>query len=344
MTNYDDWESLEETELPKERPSTNQVKKAGKALSKVTLTSDKYEDAYSTLLHWRSLHIIPLKLMKAFFNQKTAEVTSEAIVVCRLKRIPSIIAKLKRNNRFALNRLEDISGGRIIVPTLEDIENIKEAVLRTDCDFEVSRERDYLDPTLRDSGYRGIHITYTYNGPKNTYKGLHTELQIRSRIQHAWATAVEIIDTFTGQTLKAGIGGAEWLRFFKVASNAFASIEDKKYLFRNFDELKILEEKLGVVDKLNAYTVSTEKIKTESSGYFILNLNSKTRNILAVPYLDTEIDRAQTEYEMLELKYIDDAHTDIALVSSKSIEELIQAYPNYFVDAEVFIRNLELFL
>ena len=48
--------------------------------------------------------------------------------------------------------------------------------------------------------------------------GLRIEIQIRSRLQHAWATAVETVDAFSGTSLKTtGGSGSEktdWGRFY----------------------------------------------------------------------------------------------------------------------------------
>ncbi|WP_457767666.1 RelA/SpoT domain-containing protein [Cyanobium sp. ULC082] len=53
------------------------------------------------------------------------------------------------------------------------------------------------------SGYRGIHLIYRYRSNKSeTYNGLLLEVQIRSPLQHAWATAVETVGTFLKQSLK----------------------------------------------------------------------------------------------------------------------------------------------
>jgi len=50
-------------------------------------------------------------------------------------------------------------------------------------------------------------------------------MQIRSRVQHAWATAVETVDMFSGQALKSSHGDDKWLRFFAVAASEMAYIE-----------------------------------------------------------------------------------------------------------------------
>jgi hypothetical protein len=55
-----------------------------------------------------------------------------------------------------------------------------------------------------------------------------SRFQIRSRLQHSWATAVETAQLFTGQALKSKIKRAneDWLRFSALTSSAFALKEE----------------------------------------------------------------------------------------------------------------------
>ena len=52
-------------------------------------------------------------------------------------------------------------------------------------------ETDYVRKP-KTSGYRGIHLVYRYHNDRKTiYNGLQIEPQLRTRRQHAWATAVD---------------------------------------------------------------------------------------------------------------------------------------------------------
>ncbi len=42
------------------------------------------------------------------------------------------------------------------------------------------------------------------------------ELQLRTRLQHEWATAVETMGTFLQSSLKSSQGPEEWLDFFSL--------------------------------------------------------------------------------------------------------------------------------
>ncbi|WP_338119313.1 RelA/SpoT domain-containing protein [Streptomyces parvus] len=75
----------------------------------------------------------------------------------------------------------------------------------------VNKVYDYLrdDPGPRDSGYRGVHLVYEYGASKEEYLGLRIESQVRTQLQHAWATAVETMDLFSDSELKYGKGDAD---------------------------------------------------------------------------------------------------------------------------------------
>ena len=57
------------------------------------------------------------------------------------------------------------------------------------------------------------------------YNGKRIELQVRTRLQHSWATAVEAVGLFRGEELKNHKGSEEWLRLFKLLSAEFAEAE-----------------------------------------------------------------------------------------------------------------------
>jgi hypothetical protein len=50
-------------------------------------------------------------------------------------------------------------------------------------------------------------------------------MQLRSRLQHAWATAVETTGDFIGQALKSNLGSEAWLQFFRLMAAAIAMEE-----------------------------------------------------------------------------------------------------------------------
>ena len=77
-------------------------------------------------------------------------------------------------------------------------------------------------------------------------------MQIRTAIQHSWATAVEMVGLFRKESLKSGFGDIKWLRFFELVSELFYKIENKEssgsYIAIS-EELRYLSEELNVFNK-----------------------------------------------------------------------------------------------
>ncbi|BBX66946.1 RelA/SpoT domain-containing protein [Mycolicibacterium psychrotolerans] len=150
-------------------------------------------------------------------KQRALAVNPNAIVAERRKRLPTILDKLKRHPTMSVTTMQDLGGCRVVlknVPEVEQLANVLRDLPRSK--NRVTKVYDYLrdDPGPRPSGYRGVHLVYEYGPSKVEYRGLRIELQIRTELQHAWATAVETMDLFSGSRLKYGKGEPEVLRYF----------------------------------------------------------------------------------------------------------------------------------
>lgn len=300
--------------------------------------------SYDVLDNWRVSHAYPIQSMLGYFRNKAFGVDEKAVVARRLKRTPSIIAKLRRELGMKLDRMEDIGGVRIIVENLEKVERVYNAITKGRTRNILRRQRDYIS-NPKHSGYRGIHLIYRYNGAKvGDYPFHNVELQIRTKIQHAWATTVEVVGTFTRQGLKASSGSAEWLDFFALAGDVFASMERGDISPDDYpkrDDLIARSEKLTVLDKLQAYAVTTKHVN-ENAGkdarFFIMTLNAKSGNITV--YRFSNLAAATDFYGKKEIELRDSTDEDVVLVSTESLRTLKLAYPNYFADTTYFRQKL----
>jgi Region found in RelA / SpoT proteins len=309
--------------------------------------SDKFTESFDILSNWRASHAYPMQSMLGYFRRKAFEVEKNSIIVQRLKRTPSILAKLRRESGMKLDRVEDIAGCRIVVSNKANVYSVREKIINGRTRNTLRRERDYIKEP-KDSGYRGVHLVYQYRGQKSEYSGHSVELQIRSKVQHSWATAVEVVGTFTGQALKASQGQDLWLKFFKLTSIAFEDIENQN-LVKNAsteDRLKLVEyiELLGVLPKLKAFAVSIQHLGSDEnnkSDYFLLILEIDKFNIRVNKFSSNQLQKATEQYASLEKEFKDDGDKDVVLVSASSVHGLKKAYPNYFADTKDFSRNLE---
>ena len=323
------------------------IRRSGDYLISGDFDIDKFFEAYEVLENWRSSHAYPIQSMLGYFRKKAFEIDPSSVVARRLKRTPSILSKLKREKGMKLDRMEDIGGCRIVVSSKKQVYETRDAIVNGRTRNILRRERDYIR-TPKDSGYRGIHLVYRYNGQKDQYSKHAIELQIRSKVQHSWATAVEVVGTFTAQGLKASQGHDSWLKFFKLASIAFEEIENKA-LAKNAKTKNRLElikyiERLGVLHKLRAFAVSTRHLgndKKNKSDYFLLILEVDRSNIKVMRFPQGHIDSATKKYAELEKEFKDNTDKDVVLVSAESVHELKKAYPNYFADTTEFSKNIE---
>src|SRR6266516_148155 len=192
-----------------DRPTYN---KAGHAFLNAGLSENELDEALEIVNNWRSAHAYPLQCIKMTLVHRAQKLDSSAIIAQRLKRLASIQAKLSREPSMKLTQMQDIGGCRAIVSSIRKVDRLvkdyEEARVKNPRGrSEQTNMKDYIS-TPKSDGYRGIHLVYKYKSGSekhSIYNEQKIEIQIRSRLQHAWATAVEIVDAFTGQALKSGL-------------------------------------------------------------------------------------------------------------------------------------------
>jgi hypothetical protein len=100
-------------------------------------------------------------------------------------------------------------------------------VLKDQLRHEFRSESDYISGP-KDDGYRSHHLIFNFHGRdanSRLYNGRRIELQVRTRLQHSWATAIEAVGLFRGEALKNHQGSQDWLRLFMLMSAEFAEAE-----------------------------------------------------------------------------------------------------------------------
>ena len=165
-----------------------------------------------------------------------------------------------------------------------------------------------------------------------------------------WATAVETVSTFTGQALKASQGDGDWRRFFALMGSEMA-IRERAPLIDNtpgnvrslVQESKKYAKLLNVVATLTTYRDTIEEIlPTAPPGiqYFLIRRDS-TERVRVSGYPGVELEKAYTDYNQAESTTRRDPLADVVLVRVESLAVLRRAYPNYFLDTEVFLGEVE---
>lgn len=131
-------------------------------------------------------------------------IPERAAVSVRLKRLDSIRRKIDRENtHFALGRLDDVIGVRVIC---EDLRTVKELSERIRASPEFHNARDYIAQPAP-SGYRGINHVLRFEQPVTDALAINMrfEVQTRTYLQHCWAVWSES----HGERIKLGVGEDE---------------------------------------------------------------------------------------------------------------------------------------
>ena len=308
----------------------------------------KTDAAFEVVGNWRSAHNYPLNIFQTNLRRRVRKIDVSAIVAQRIKRISSIHAKISRYPTMRLSMMQDIGGCRAVMADVEDVRTLVKSYKLSDIKHSLTQEDNYIDAP-KGSGYRGVHLIYKYYSDKiKTFNGLKVEVQLRSNLQHAWATAVETVGTFIQQALKSSQGEEDWLRFFSLMGSAMALREGTTSVPHTpvdpddlRDELIRYVEKLKVESHLQTYGAALKTIESSDSKdqYYLLELDPVARQIKVQGYKSNELDRASGEYLDVERKL--QSGNDAVLVSVDSVTALRRAYPNYFLDTHVFIEAVK---
>lgn len=334
--------------------SRNKINLSGKALLAGPETGFPYIDANLIIEDWRKMHMRALTdLVEEVTNLLNEHSVKAAFSSHRLKRMTSIVAKLRHNPGMGLGGLQDIGGARFVFEDIPSLLKAKEIISAAHLPhFVLDRHPyDYVS-CPKESGYRSIHFAYKYVSDDRDYDGLRVELQIRTRLQHDWAMAVETGELISKSSLKAGIGDEQWLTFFKLSSAVFARKEGMPvatsftdYTEKDFCvEYARLEQKNKFLEQLQAL-VSAVRITDEHDlkmGYAVIFIQFEEKTVQLRHYPANALESATNYYAEVE-KSIDDATSAVVLVSVSDMKELKEAYPSYFLNASEFIQALQEF-
>lgn len=315
-------------------------------------SEDLIREAFSIANQWRDTHAYPMRSIRGSVRAHIRLQGLEGLTVARLKRMNAIRGKLKRmsgrRRPLGLEELQDLGGCRAIMNTMEGVRTLVDT-MKARCRHELWNEDSYISAP-RNTGYRSHHLKLAFEGRGEAavHNGRRIEVQVRTSLQHSWATAVEAVGLFLDQPLKSGKGDPNWLRFFTLMSAEFAEAEkcelppgvpNQRARMR---ELKDLNEQLGASDTLDNIThavryVEDAAIPTRSKPrYYLIRYDHETRQVEIRPqYQSSYAFSAYGEAEAPDNLSGGDT-ADIVLVEADKIENLPRAYPNYFGDVQLF--------
>ena len=260
---------------------------------------------------------------------------------------------------------QDIGGCRAIVSSNKKVDQIVR-LLRKRAEFKGEngkiRFKNYIENPKLD-GYRSYHLIGQFKAKHGVQRFI--EVQLRTSLQHDWATALEIVDLFTGQALKSNQGEDDWKRFFKGVSDQFAIMENihlfkfgdidkhQKYLkmvqaskdaTASCTETQRLGKKLSVQSKFLAFTnslkIANEQLARNSvDGYVLIEVNTINTTVRTTLFNRDDSKEASQRYTEAERKAAGTDGLVVALVSATAVGGIKEAYPNYFADSTDFLKH-----
>ncbi len=292
---------------------------------------------------WRAAHRGVLNTFQAILRNRTRG--TKVSVAQRHKRKTTIFDKLTRLPGMQLARMDDVAGCRLIFRSVRDLHAFRSRFHRARFNHKLRNKPDKYDylKSPKPTGYRGIHDVYEYNVNSEAGKalaGLYVEIQYRTLVQHAWATAVEVIGFITQSQPKFQRGDTRYERAMALASellaraheqqtgpfpsasnqeilNEFLSLDDELHLMQTLRGLN--SAKADVTDKRNSILIFSKEGELE-----VRNFHEATEALRALFELEKEMpDR------------------DIVLVRADTSKEVRLAFRNYFTDAREFVRLVD---
>lgn len=311
--------------------SKSKVTKAGAAVRSGSQTLDDLR----VIDLWRAAHAPVLNTFQALLRGRAR--THTVVVAQRHKRKITIFGKLLRFPKMELARMDDIAGCRLIFRNCEELYKFRKGVLGARFKHKCRNLPDKYDyiKKPKSTGYRGIHDIYEYNVNSRRGRecnGLFIELQYRTAVQHAWATAVEIIGVITTNQPKFQEGDKRYEQIMAYGSEILARAhEDAVSCFPDMlpadlvHHFLALDGELGFLTLLRGLNLATKK-ESERRNFLLILKDGKALEVRAFR------ESADALRALFELESTNPG-IDVVLVKGDTTDDVRIAFKNYFTDA-----------
>ncbi len=184
-------------------------------------------------------------------------------------------------------------------------------------------------------------MVYKYEKDVLPEEKCKVEIQIRTQLQHSWATAVEVLGTCLSQPLKQSVGSQEYLDIFKKISKIFTGLENRDINSALIKEVEKSVETVKLLEKLENFNMIAKHLDDNAQGqYALLKMDFQQEIVEITRYGKARFEQANKDYLKMELENFKNEPVEIVLLSIMDIRKLKQSYPNYFMDTTEFIENL----
>ncbi len=319
--------------------SKSRVNRAGDAVRHKTQTQLDLQ----VIDEWRAAHRAVLNTFQAILRERARG--KEVTVAQRHKRRRTIFDKLERLPRMQLSRMDDVAGCRLIFNNVQALYAFRDHFLNARFKHKRRNELEKYDyiKLPKPTGYRGVHDVYEYDVNSNVGKaltGLYVEIQYRTLVQHAWATAVEVIGFITESQPKFQKGDTRFANAMALASEILArSEEGTKGPFPDVLDRDLVasflaaDDDLGLLEMLRGLNAADKAVSANRNSILIFSGNKA----LEVRTFRDAPDALRALFD-LERQF---PEIDVVLVRADTSDDVRLAFKNYFSDARDFISLIE---
>ena len=325
-----------------------------------------YAALFDEAQRWRAQHALPTKnCFKTLLS--CAQGFDEPVLSFRLKRMTSILSKLKRPGKdYQLGTMDDIGGCRLV---LRDMEQVDDAIVLLSERFDLkggNAIKNYIERP-RQSGYRSFHLVTMNPGEDRAYR---VEVQIRTQLQHLLATSVEAAGTIYETDVKteqpSGMEESinlELRRFFQIVSSLFSLEEGTPQvagLVKTEEELAAMLSALPRMDEIlndleraddGVFVVGDGASNKNAPGLYLMEFDTEKQVLNTRGYGD-ELGKALRAYDACEDEMFaadprgadSRPFVDAVLAYAQTNSQLELAYPNYSTRVGSFASHVRTYL
>lgn len=312
--------------------SKSQIEKLG---NKIRDNNSIDEQSLIELQNYRLAYKDILYEVFDILSKNTKTIYNEAIITYRIKRIDSIIRKLKRFPKMNLARMIDIAGCRCILKTNNQVYKLKE-LLSTK--LFIRKIKDYIE-NPQEEGYKSLHLFVSRS--KDDDKTI--EIQIRCLNDHNWATLVEIVDLIYKTKLKEGEKNENLNRILYLYSNYTNISENEKFdLIKGIANADLFT-KLNNIFVNNYIDVRKQWLEIDEKPNYNFFLIETTIDFKPLIKIYNCFNDAEKEYFNIFRK---NSNSNLVLVNLQNISysHISIAYSNYILTMHNFLEDYYLLL
>ncbi|WP_394775516.1 hypothetical protein [Flavobacterium sp.] len=286
------------------------------------------DETLTELQFYRTSHKDSLANTFNILCSATRKVHATSIVTFRIKRFESIIGKLERFQDMRFSRMWDIAGCRCIVRDNQDVYKLQK-LIQNEPLLEIVKVYDYIEKPQSD-GYKSLHLFV-----KHKCSDIVVEVQLRSLVDHNWATLVEITDLLFDSKLKEYGENKDLLRFHYLLSTP-----DKLTIRDKYEIAKIIQQ-YNYFEKLSE-VFSRNYLKVRKQWFDLQNQNNHRYFLIEskkddVPKIESFYNFQQAENHYFNVyKTRQNANIVLTHLQTPNYNQISIAYSNYILTFHTF--------